>query len=66
MIKSWLAKYGWKNSSIADLRLLLTCLLGFVEFLRIRELLEFKLKHIKIQESHLEISIQKSKTDQHT
>ena len=66
MIKSWLAKYGWKNSSIAGLRLLLTCLLGFVGFLRIKELLEFKLKHIKIKDSHLEISIQKSKTDQHT
>ena len=48
-----------------DLRFLLTCLLGFAGFLRINELLEFKLKHIKIQENHLEIVIPKSKTDQH-
>ena len=40
-------------------------MLGFAGFLRINELLEFKLKHIKIQENHLEIVIPKSKTDQH-
>ena len=34
-------------------------------FLRIDKLLDVKLKHIKIQESHLEIVIPKSKADQH-
>ena len=47
------------------MRFLLTCLLGFAGFLRIDELLDVKLKHIKIKESHLEIIIPKSKTDQH-
>ena len=65
MIKTLVTKYGEKNSTIPDLRFLLTCLLGFAGFLRIDELLDVKLKHIKIQESHLEIVIPKSKTDQH-
>ena len=64
MIKTLITKYGVKNSSIPILRLLLTCLLGFAGFLLIKELLDVKLKHIKIQESHLEILIQNSKTDQ--
>ena len=40
-------------------------MLGFAGFLRINELLNVMLKHIKIQESHLEIAISKLKTDQH-
>ena len=39
--------------------------LGFAGFVHIDELLDVKLKDIKIQESHLEIVIPKSKTDQH-
>ena len=63
MIKPLVTKYGGKNSTIPELGFLLTCLLGFARFLRIDELLEVKLKHIKLQESHLEIVIPKSKTD---
>ena len=37
----------------------------FAGLLRIEKLLDVKLKHIKIQESHLEILISKSKADQH-
>ena len=65
MIRTLVTKYGGKNSTIPDLRFLLTCLLGLTGFLRTDELLDFKLKHIKIQESHLDIVIPKSKTDQH-
>ena len=65
MIKTLVTKYSGENSTIPDLRFLLTCLLGFAGFLRIDELLDVKLKHIKLQESHLEILIPKSKTDQH-
>ena len=65
MIKTLVTKYGGKNSTIPDLIFLLTCLLGFAGFSRIDELLDVKLKHIKLQESHLEILIPKSKTDQH-
>ena len=65
IIKTLVIKYGGENSTIPDLRFLLTCLIGFAEFLSIDELLEVKLKHIKILESHLKIIIPKSKTDQH-
>ena len=65
MINTLLTKYGGKSSTIPDLRFLLTCLLGFAGILRIDELLNVKLKHTKLQESHLEIVIPKSKTDQH-
>ena len=63
MIKTLVTKYGGENCTILDLRFLLTCLSGFAGFLRINELLDVKLKHIKIKESHLEIVIPKS--DQH-
>ena len=65
MIKTLLTKYGGKNSTIPDLRVLLTCLLGFAGFLLIDELLDVKLKHTKIQDSHLEMVTPRSKTDQH-
>ena len=65
MINTLLTKYGGKSSTIPDLRFLLTGLLGFAGILRIDELLNVKLKHTKLQESHLEIVIPKSKTDQH-
>ena len=65
MIKTLVTKYGGENSTISVLRFLLTCLVGIAGFLSIDELLCFKLKHIKIQESHSEIVIPKSKTDQH-
>ena len=59
MIKTLVIKYGEENSAIPDLRFLLTCLLGFAGFLRIDDLFNVKLKHIQIQESHLEIAIPK-------
>ena len=66
MIKTLVTKCGGENSTIPDLSFLLTCSLGFAGFLRIDKLLDVKLKHIKIQESHLEIVIPKSQTDQHS
>ena len=65
MIKSFVNKFGGKNTSLPDLRFLLTCLLGFSGFLRIEELLSIKIKHLRINESHLEILVPKSKMDQH-
>ena len=65
MIKTLVTKYGGKSSTIPDLRFLLTCLSGFAGFLRIDELLDVKLKHIKLQESHIEILFPKPKTHQH-
>ena len=57
MMKALVTKYGGENSSILDFTFLLTCLLVFAGLLRIEELLDVKLKHIKIQESHLEMLI---------
>ena len=61
MIKSLVSKFGGKNTSLPDLRFLLTCLLGFSTFLRIDELLSTKIKHLRINESQLEILVPKSK-----
>ena len=55
MIRVLVTKYGGKNSSIPNLRLLITCLLGFAGFLRVGEFLNVKVKHIKIHDSHLEL-----------
>ena len=44
---------------------MLTCLLGFSGFLPIEELLSIKIKQLRINESHLEILVPKSKTDKH-
>ena len=65
MIKALVNKFERENASLRDLRFLLTCLLGFTGFLRIEELLLIKIKHLRINESHLEILVPKSKTDQH-
>ena len=65
MIESLVNKFGWKNASLPDLQFLLTCLLGFSGFLPIEELLSIKIKQLRINESHLEILVPKSKTDKH-
>ena len=65
MIKSLVNKFGGRNASLPDLRFLLTCLIGFSGFLRIEELLSIEIKHLRISESHLEILVPKSKTEQH-
>ena len=44
---------------------MLTCLLGFSGFFCIDELVLIKIKNLRINESHLEILVSKSKTDQH-
>ena len=64
MIKSLVNTCGGRNASLPDLRFLLTCLLGFSGFLRIEELLSIEIKHLRISESHLEILVPKSKTEQ--
>ena len=47
MMKTLVTKYGGENSTIPDLRFLLTRLLAFTGFLRVDELLDVKLKHVK-------------------
>ena len=69
MIQALVTKYSGENSTILDLRLLITSSLWFARLLRIEELLDVNLKHIILRESHLEILMPKSilipKTDQH-
>ena len=65
MIKFLVNKFGGKNASLPDLRFLFTCLLDFSGFLRIDELLSIKIKQLRINSSHLEILVPKSKTYQH-
>ena len=65
MIKSLVNKFRGKNASLPDLRFFLTCLLGFSGFLRIDKLLSIKIKNLRINESHLEILVPKSETDQY-
>ena len=48
MIQDLAAKCDGKNSTIPDLRFLLTCLLGFAGYLRIDELFDVKPNHIKL------------------
>ena len=64
-MKALVTKYGGENSSILDFTFLLTCFIVFTGLLCVEELLDVNLKHLKIQESHLEILISKSKADQH-
>jgi len=65
ILKELFSVYGNPSSSLIDKRFLITCLLGFAGFFRISELLEVKMKHIRIMDSHMEITVSKSKTDQH-
>ena len=65
MIKSLVNKFGGKNASLPDLRFFLTCLLGFSGFLCIEKLFSIKRKYLRINESHLEILVPKSKTGQY-
>ena len=64
-MKALVTQYSGENSSILDFTFSLTSLLVLAGLLRIEELLDVNLKHLKIQESHLEILISKSKADQH-
>ena len=53
-----------KNSAnLMHLRFIIICIIGFVGFLLIGEMLEIKIKHISILDDQVEILTPKSKTD---
>ena len=56
--------FGARDASLADIRALTFCLLGFAGFLRYDELSKLKLCDITIYEDHMELFIESSKTDQ--
>ena len=57
-------RFGSESASLADVRALTFCLLGFAGFLRYDELSKLRLCDISIYESHMELFIESSKTDQ--
>jgi len=63
MIKALVDTYSGEES-LPNLRFLLICLLGFTGFMRIDEILKIQLKHLRLGITHLEITLEKSKTDQ--
>ena len=65
MIKNLVHRHERDNATIFDMRFVLICLLGFFKIFRIEELLQIKIKHVQIKESHLEVLVPKSKTDKH-
>ena len=65
IIKRFVDEFCPKTSNMLDLRFLVVCLAGFSGFLRIQELLDVKLKHVKLFSDHVKIFLPKSKADQH-
>ena len=63
LLKHLIKKFN--TNSIADLRFLIICSLGFFGFFRIEELLQVQLKDLTIKPTHLEIFLEKAKNDQH-
>lgn len=59
-----LEKFGTKDASLADIRALTFCLLGFAGFLRFDELSKLRICDITIREDYMELFIESSKTDQ--
>ena len=57
-------KFGPKDASLADVRALSICLLGFAAFLRFDELSKLRLCDVTIHGDHMELFIESSKTDQ--
>ena len=51
-------------TNLMPMRFVLICILGCAVFFRIGELLSIKIKHIFQLDTHLEITILKSKIDQ--
>jgi len=53
ILKELFSVYDSPSSSLLDKRFLITCLSGFAGFFRMSELLEVKMKHIRIMDSHI-------------
>ena len=62
MLRLIVSKYGDEND-LSKLRVCVICLLGFSGFLRYSELSNIKMKNIIVHDSHVELTLDKSKTD---
>ena len=64
ILSNLVTRFGGSDASLADVRTLTICLLGFAGFLRYDELTRIKETDIVICPQHVEIFIESSKTDQ--
>jgi integrase len=62
MLRLIVSKYGDEND-LSKLRVCVICLLGFSGFLRYSELSNIKMKNIIFHDSHVELTLDQSKTD---
>ena len=62
-IKMLINKFGF-NKHLLQLRFIIICLIGFAGFFKISELLSVQTKHISLHKDHIDIMVEKSKTDQ--
>ena len=65
ILRSLVDRYATEQATLADIRTLTICLLGFAGFFRYSELAKIKECDLQFFEDHLEIFIESSKTDQY-
>ena len=65
ILRSLVDKYATEQATLADIRTLTFCLVGFAGFFRYNELARIKECDIQFFEEHLEIFVESSKTDQY-
>lgn len=63
ILKQIVTKYGTTSSNLKDLRLVTMCLICYAGFLRFSELVNLKRSNIKFYSDHVNLNIEKSKTD---
>ena len=65
MIDTIIKLYGQDSKDLPNLRFVAMSVLGFFGFLRFSELVNLRRSDIKLSESHIELFIEKSKTDKY-
>ena len=65
ILRSLVDRYATEQATLADIRTLTICLLGFVGFFRYNELANIRECDLQFFEDHLEIFVESSKTDQY-
>lgn len=63
VIQRLVAHYGSASASLADLRLLTLCVLGYAGFFRFDELVQLRRCDFQFEDSFMRIFVQRSKTD---
>jgi integrase len=65
ILRSQVDRFGQENASLADIRTLAICMLGFAGFFRYNEIANLKGSDVSILSDHMEIFVEASKTDQY-